>query len=184
MSDTTTYDIQDAMSDFDDAVFDARNVVAAHLRRIAPGVDVGDVDVRQPLREEAGLSTAGLAALIDAVRASTGISLPPDLVHDRTTLGDLADALATTRLLGRWQVDVTFTDEPPVHVSARARLTAGLDHLDATGDTRKHPSDPYDASCGHELAAARALAELATQLLALANDRIRNWDPEADPVTL
>jgi len=90
---TTSHDVPDA--DFADAVLHARNVVAAQLRHLSPGLDVGDIDRYQPLSAEVGADIDDLTALIQAVRDATGIALPARLVDEHTSLEDLARALAT-----------------------------------------------------------------------------------------
>jgi hypothetical protein len=179
---TTSYDFQDAIADIADAVLDARNVITAELRHLVPGVDVGDIDRYQPLTVEAGADLDDLTSLVRALRDATGITVPSSVVDERTSLEDLAYALASQQVLRHWRVELTFTDDRPVHTTASARLMAGLDHLDAVGATRKNPSDAFDPSIGREVAAARALTALAQQLLDLANDRIRQSEPDARPV--
>ena len=55
-------------------------------------------------------------------------------------------------------------------------LTAGLDNLNGRGDTRKHASDPHIPEVAAEIAAARALSDLADQLQQLAAERRQPWD--------
>jgi hypothetical protein len=179
---TTSYDFQDAIADIADAVLDARNVITAELRHLVPGVDVGDIDRYQPLTAEAGTDLADLASLVRALRDTTGTTVPSSVIDERTTLEDLAYALATQQVLRHWRVELTFTDDRPVRTTAGARLTAGLDHLDAVGESRKNPADAYDPGIGREVAAARALTALVQQLLDLANARIRQSEPDAPPV--
>jgi hypothetical protein len=90
---TTSHDVPDA--DFADAVLHARNVIAAQLRRLFPSLDVGDIDRYQPLSAEVDADNDDLTALIRAVRDATGIALSARLVDERTSLEDLARALAT-----------------------------------------------------------------------------------------
>jgi hypothetical protein len=94
-------------------------------------------------------------------------------------VADLAGA-APPWPLDHWQVDVTFVDEPGFQTTARAHLTAGLDHLGTQGSARKHPADPHDADVAHVVATARAFAALSARLFAIATARIREWDDEAD----
>ena len=81
-----------------------------------------------------------------------------------------------------WNVTITFSPTGSFRLHADARLTAGLDHLTGCGDTRKHPSDPHVPEVAAEVAAARALTDLAEQLQQLAGDRMQAWDrPGRDP---
>ena len=75
-----------------------------------------------------------------------------------------------------WNVTTTFSPTGSFRLHADARLTAGLDHLTGCGDTRKHPSDPHVPEVAAEVAAARALTDLAEQLQQLAADRMQAWD--------
>jgi hypothetical protein len=182
---TAKDDVGDAgvdLSDLTAAVLDARNVITAELRHLVPAVDVGAIDRYQPLTAEAGTDLDDLTSLVRALRDATGITVPSSIIDERTSLEDLADALAAQQVLRHWRVELTFTDDRPVHTTATARLTAGLDHLAANGATRKHPADPYDVGIGHEVAAARALTALAQQLLDLATARIRHSEPDARPL--
>ena len=173
---------EEAMTQLRDAIVNGRRLVAASLRCLCPYLDVGDIDRCQPLRDEADLDAAGIAALVELVDDAADIRLPAGAVPAAASLDDLAFLVATRQLLDRWQVDLAFDDDPPAHTIAHARLVAGLDHLDATGRSHKNPADIYDVGVGHDLAAARALAALAEELLTLANARIRDWEPGAAPV--
>jgi len=75
-----------------------------------------------------------------------------------------------------WSVIITFTPTGCFSLHADAELTAGLDHLSGCGDTRKHPSDPHVPEVAAEIAAARALSDLAEQLQRLAAEQMRPWD--------
>ena len=70
-----------------------------------------------------------------------------------------------------WSVELTFECDGAHAWTADAVLTAGLDHLRGHGQARKNPSDPDVPVIGVELAAARALDDLARQLADLAAER-------------
>jgi hypothetical protein len=75
-----------------------------------------------------------------------------------------------------WTVDIHLTehsDEDVVRTHAEARLHA-QDAIDlrGRGEARKHPNDADVPEIGDELAAARALSDLAHQLLHAAADDI------------
>ena len=178
-----TLELHESVSELTDALFEARAVIEAQLRRIAPSVDVGDVDRHLPLSEEAELGPADRRALLDGIAEITNIVLRADVLDDETSLDDLAQALAVTTLINRWHLTITFASEDGFATAATAVLNAGLDQLSATGEARKNPSDPYVVDVGHEVAAARALAELSRQLLDVATSRITEWDDNAERLT-
>jgi len=67
-----------------------------------------------------------------------------------------------------WHVELFLYEEDDV-TSARAVLhTESPEHLEGRGHARRNPSDPVVNEIGDEVAAARALHELATTLLATA----------------
>lgn len=78
----------------------------------------------------------------------------------------------------RWTVDIQLTeesDEGVIRTHAEARLNAEEPtDLRGLGHARKHPDDADVPQIGDELAAARALADLAHQLLLVAADDIEN----------
>jgi len=81
-----------------------------------------------------------------------------------------------------WSVELLI-GEREGHTHAEARLhTNDATHLTATGRARLRPSDRDVPEIGAELAAARALADLAHQLLQAAVDDIEGITHE--PVTL
>ncbi len=59
-------------------------------------------------------------------------------------------------------------DEDDTHTEARARIQLRDYELTGFGRAKRHPHDPNLPAVGEELAAARALADLAHQLLDLA----------------
>jgi hypothetical protein len=58
-------------------------------------------------------------------------------------------------------------DEHRGRTTAKAELQWGSAHLGAVGVAYRHPADRLAREARHELAAARALADLADQLTAL-----------------
>jgi len=72
----------------------------------------------------------------------------------------------------RWSVEI-FLAERDGRTHAEARLHTGAStHLVATGSARLNPRDHDVPEIGAELAASRALSELAHRLLAAAADDI------------
>jgi hypothetical protein len=71
-----------------------------------------------------------------------------------------------------WHIDIEFDeDETHTHATVRARL--GDDgELTAIGDAFRNPSDISQPMIGEEIAAARALIALGTDLLHRAGSRI------------
>jgi hypothetical protein len=49
------------------------------------------------------------------------------------------------------------------------------DHFEATGKARRNPADPPTPAVGEELAVARALQDLASQLIEAAQNRIETF---------
>jgi hypothetical protein len=74
-----------------------------------------------------------------------------------------------------WQVSVAFTED-----DKRTRADAILELRDQRfhgwGQAKRSPEDPNVPVVGEELAASRALSDLAHQLLAAAADRIEQWE--------
>jgi hypothetical protein len=178
-----TLEPDDSLGVLADAILEARAVVEAQLRRVRPWLDVGDVDRYLPLRDEADLGPDDRDELLRALAEVTGVVLRADLVDGDTSLDEIAHALAVATLASRWQVTVTFEPDAGFGTRATAVLKAGLDQMSATGEAHKNPSDPNVVDVGHEVAAARALVDLARQLLALATTRITEWDDNAAPLT-
>lgn len=75
-----------------------------------------------------------------------------------------------------WTVDIYLTehsDAEEVRTHAEARLhTQDATDLRGRGEARKHPADAHVPEIGDELAAARALSDLAHRLLDAAADDI------------
>ena len=49
------------------------------------------------------------------------------------------------------------------------------DHFEATGKARRNPADPPTPTVGEELALARALQDISSQLLEAAQERIESF---------
>ncbi|MGD0085128.1 MAG: DUF1876 domain-containing protein [Acidimicrobiales bacterium] len=78
-----------------------------------------------------------------------------------------------------WTVEILFTEDEN-HTRADARLNTGSREMSGWGRSRRNPADPDVPAIGEELAAARALSDLAHQLLHEAVDAIEEF--EAPPV--
>jgi hypothetical protein len=73
-----------------------------------------------------------------------------------------------------WTVTITFSQSDD-KTRADARLAGAPDDLSGWGRARRNPADPELPAVGHEVAAARALSDLAHRLLDEAAHRIENW---------
>ncbi|MDV3124254.1 DUF1876 domain-containing protein [Mycobacterium sp. 21AC1] len=74
-------------------------------------------------------------------------------------------------LSNKWLVEIEFSeDDIHTHASARAQLRD--DTIGTTGDAYRNPKDPGLPMIGEEIAAARALISLGTELLHAASARI------------
>jgi hypothetical protein len=81
----------------------------------------------------------------------------------------------TTRQLHRWKL--TFeVEEDADHCEMVVHLDAGDRSLYGRGRSRRNPSDPQVPQIGEELAAARALHDLATHLTNDAWDAIERFE--------
>ena len=80
-----------------------------------------------------------------------------------------------------WTVEIVFTEDED-RTRADARLIAGPRQFSGWGRARRNPSDPDVPVIGEELAAARALSDLAHRLLDEAAGAIETV--ERHPVTL
>lgn len=80
----------------------------------------------------------------------------------------------------RWTVDIYLEEHPDTrHTHAEARLHTG-DPTDVrgVGNSSRNPRDPEVPEIGDELAAARALADLAAKLRAAAAEDIEAMSTE------
>lgn len=80
-----------------------------------------------------------------------------------------------------WTVTIEFSEDGD-KTRADAALTGGPDALQGWGRARRNPADPDVPAVGEEVAAARALSDLAHHLLEQAAHRIESW--EGRPVQL
>ncbi|MBU8813529.1 dsRBD fold-containing protein [Mycolicibacterium goodii] len=75
-------------------------------------------------------------------------------------------------LTNRWFVEIEFSeDDIHTHASAHARLMDD-GSMATTGDAYRNPKDPNLPRIGEEIAAARALIALGTELLHSASKHI------------
>ncbi|KWX66441.1 dsRBD fold-containing protein [Mycobacterium sp. NAZ190054] len=71
-----------------------------------------------------------------------------------------------------WHVEIEFSeDDVHTHASAHAKLRDATE-MTATGDAYRNPRDDSQPMVGEEIAAARALIALGTELLHEASTRI------------
>ncbi|WP_433225622.1 dsRBD fold-containing protein [Microtetraspora malaysiensis] len=76
----------------------------------------------------------------------------------------------------QWSIQVYITEEDD-KTSARAVLTTRDDtHVAGVGHAHRNPADPSVPEIGDELAAARALADLADKLFAISSGDIAGCD--------
>ncbi len=75
----------------------------------------------------------------------------------------------------KWTVEITFREDED-KTRADAILSAGADALEGWGRSRRNPVDPDVPAVGEEIAAARALSDLAHHLLDRAAHRIESWE--------
>ncbi|HEY8060903.1 MAG TPA: DUF1876 domain-containing protein [Acidimicrobiales bacterium] len=73
-----------------------------------------------------------------------------------------------------WTVEVVFSEDDD-KTRADARLTGAPDEVRGWGRARRNPTDPDLPTIGEEVAAARALSDLAHHLLDQAAHRIESW---------
>jgi hypothetical protein len=74
-----------------------------------------------------------------------------------------------------WSVEISFREDD-AKTRADARLTGGDRELSGWGRARRSPEDPDVPAVGEEIAAARALIDLAHHLLDAAAHDIEAWD--------
>lgn len=80
-----------------------------------------------------------------------------------------------------WTVEIVFTEDDG-GTRADARLSIGTRALSGWGRSRRNPADPDVPAIGEELAAARAISDLAHQLVHEAADAVEAF--EGHPVHL
>ena len=153
-------------------------------------MDVGDIERTLPLSDEADLTAGELAALGQRIAEATGVVIPLDVGTCDASLDDLARIVAVRPTPipqpipygGHWVIDIEIRDAGAYRTEAHARLTAGLDHLDGVGAARKHPADVHLPAIGGQLAASRAVRDIADQLVGLAAREVAASTGE--PVTI
>ena len=74
-----------------------------------------------------------------------------------------------------WTVEIVFSEDED-KTRADAVLTGSPDSLEGWGRARRDPADPDVPAVGEEIAAARALIDLAHHLLDVAGHRIESWE--------
>ena len=74
-----------------------------------------------------------------------------------------------------WNVEMTF-EEDGYHTRADVRLRSGGRELHGVGRAKRNPADPQMPVVGEELAAARALSELAHKLIHEAAEAIEAFE--------
>ena len=81
-------------------------------------------------------------------------------------------AMYDSNLDNIWPVEIKFVeDETHTHATARAQLRGG-ETIAATGDAYRNPTDARQPMIGEEIAAARALISLGSELLHTASMQI------------
>ncbi|WP_406094247.1 DUF1876 domain-containing protein [Kitasatospora purpeofusca] len=76
-----------------------------------------------------------------------------------------------------WHIEMEFREEGPRTAAAALLRLGDGSELRAHGFTSRHPSDPEQLKVGEEIAAARALNDLASQLLTKAHGEIQQVGP-------
>ncbi|MDH6197693.1 hypothetical protein M2272_004348 [Mycobacterium frederiksbergense] len=74
-------------------------------------------------------------------------------------------------LTNKWLVEIEFSEDD-VHTHASVRAQVREDTVVTTGDAYRNPKDPGLPMIGEEIAAARALIALGTELLHSASIQI------------
>jgi hypothetical protein len=77
-----------------------------------------------------------------------------------------------------WTVTIVFNEDDD-RTRADALLSGSADELHGLGRARRNPADPELPAVGEEVAAARALSDLAHHLLEQAAHRIESWEGHA-----
>lgn len=74
---------------------EARDVIGAALGRIAPEVDLGEVDPSEPMTREMDLDSMDMLSLLEAIRERTGIDIPDADVDPMWSLDAMIGYLTT-----------------------------------------------------------------------------------------
>jgi hypothetical protein len=74
-----------------------------------------------------------------------------------------------------WTVEIVFSEDED-RTRADAMLTGTVEGLQGWGWARRNPVDPDVPVVGEDIAAARALSDLAHHLLDRAAHRIESWE--------
>jgi hypothetical protein len=74
-----------------------------------------------------------------------------------------------------WTVEIVFSEDED-KTRADAVLSGSPDSVQGWGRARRNPVDPDVPAVGEEIAAARALGDLAHHLLDQAAHRIESWE--------
>ncbi|MGH3657260.1 MAG: DUF1876 domain-containing protein [Micromonosporaceae bacterium] len=87
----------------------------------------------------------------------------------------------TTATTTQWTINLTFQEDPD-HTTATAQVrTPAGQHLKGLGQARRNPHDRPVARIGEEVAGARALSNLAHELLEYAAREIESNVRRDDP---
>jgi Domain of unknown function (DUF1876) len=81
-----------------------------------------------------------------------------------------------------WTVEIIFSEDED-KTRADATLNGSSDCLQGWGRARRNPLDPEMPAVGEEIAAARALSDLAHHLLEQAAHRIESWEGHPNDLT-
>ncbi|MFJ9947180.1 DUF1876 domain-containing protein [Kitasatospora sp. NPDC091207] len=76
-----------------------------------------------------------------------------------------------------WHIEMEFREEGARTAAAALLRLGDGSEIRAHGYTSRHPSDPEQLRVGEEIAAARALNDLASQLLTKAHGEIQEVSP-------
>jgi hypothetical protein len=86
-----------------------------------------------------------------------------------------ADMLTVVDETKVWALEIAIGENPD-ETEAQAALRVGDSEMSGTGRARRNPHDPARPRVGEELAVARALSDLAHQLLEAAAREIETFD--------
>ncbi|MFD5464463.1 DUF1876 domain-containing protein [Kitasatospora sp. NPDC127059] len=76
-----------------------------------------------------------------------------------------------------WHIEMEFREDGPRTTAAALLRLGDGSELRAHGHSSRHPSDPEQLRVGEEIAGARALNDLASQLLSKAHGEIQEVSP-------